>query len=98
MALRLPRSTRPLIVALTLCINPFHLRWATKLQNAQERIAHGNNVGLRGELGAWKLTQAQVDEIKDQIPFRLQREIAADFGVSQVMISRIKLGKAWQDD
>ena len=77
--------------------NPFNnrldnLRWDTPRNNQLDRVKHGTS--NRGErCAAAKLTELQVRAIL--IDTRLQREIAADYGVRENTISRIKSGKRW---
>lgn len=69
-----------------------NLEWGTPVENAADREAHGRQP--RGAtVGTSKLSDAQVLAIRSDK--RRQREIAADYGISQTMVSRIKLGKAW---
>ena len=69
-----------------------NLRWDTSKNNHADKVKHGTT--NRGErCGAAKLAQKQVDEIRQDN--RLQRLIAADYGVYQNTISRIKNGKRW---
>jgi hypothetical protein len=69
-----------------------NLRWDTTRNNQLDRIKHGTS--NRGERCATaKLTEAQVRAIL--VDTRLQREIAADYGVRENTISRIKSGKRW---
>lgn len=69
-----------------------NLRWDTPKSNQQDRAKHGTS--NRGErCAAAKLTEEQVAAIR--IDPRLQREIAADYGVRGNTVSRIKSGKRW---
>jgi hypothetical protein len=69
-----------------------NLRWDTPRNNQLDRIKHGTS--NRGERhAAAKLTEAQVRAIRADA--RLQREIAAEYGVRENTISRIKSGKRW---
>jgi len=69
-----------------------NLRWDTTRNNQLDRIKHGTS--NRGEqCAAAKLTEAQVLVIRADT--RLQREIAAEYGVRENTISRIKSGKRW---
>ena len=69
-----------------------NLEWGTPVENAADRDRHNRQV--RGQaVGNSKLTEADVRSIRADV--RPQKEIAADFGVTQTMVSRIKLGKAW---
>lgn len=45
------------------CMNPTHLRWATRLQNRADRISHGRNNGCEAN-GQAVLSPKQVDEIR----------------------------------
>lgn len=77
------------------CVTPRHLRWATILENARERIEHGRS--CRGEK-SWiaKVTQKQAEEIYRRAwSGERQQKLADEFGLSQTAISRIKLGKNW---
>ena len=70
-----------------------NLRWDTHTNNIHDRIKHGTS--NRGErCGTAKLTLEQVNAIRQDT--RLQRLIAADYGIAESMISRIKNGKRWQ--
>ena len=69
-----------------------NLRWDTPRNNQLDRAKHGTS--NRGErCAAAKLTEAQVRAILTDT--RLQRIIAAEYGVLQNTISRIKSGKRW---
>lgn len=74
------------------CVNPKHLRWATKEENIEDRKKHG--VMVRGEMHPQAILSAeQVMEI-----FNDQRKtvvIARDYGVSRGAICSIKRGKNW---
>lgn len=77
------------------CINPVHLEWGTAFKNQQDRVEHGTS--NRGEqCAAHKLKREQVLEIFDRLnngerPYLL----APEYGVSQVTILDIKLGRSW---
>ena len=69
-----------------------NLRWDTPRNNQLDRIKHGTS--NRGErCAAAKLTEAQARAIIADT--RLHREIAAEYGVRENTISRIKSGKRW---
>jgi HNH endonuclease len=73
------------------CINPNHLEWKTRPQNAQDRKRHGNyqdQVGTR----RWRLTPEQVQTVKDLKGHVTQWELAQRFGVSRQTISGIHTG------
>lgn len=69
-----------------------NLAWGTSTENQRDRVRHGTS--NRGErCAAAKLTTAQILAIRDDL--RLQREIAADYGVGASQISRIKAKLRW---
>lgn len=75
------------------CVAPWHLVWKTPKGNNHDMDQHGTR--SRGDKHARKLSSKAVSDIKlllDSVP---QGQIAARFGVSQTMISRIARGKAW---
>lgn len=76
------------------CVNPKHLRWGTQTENIADRVSRNRSGAAHGERnGAAKLNAADVLKIRaDQ---RSSRVVAALFGVSQVMVCKIKTGKAW---
>ena len=74
------------------CVNPEHLTPGDHQQNMADAAARG--LMCRGSaVGTSKLTEDQVASIKsDERP---QNRIAADYGVSQSLVSRIKSGERW---
>jgi hypothetical protein len=64
------------------CVNPDHLEVVTQRENCR-----------RGK--ATKLTKEQILEIR-AITGKLQREIAADYGINQVQVSKILARKSWR--
>ena len=69
-----------------------NLRWDTASANQRDRAKHGTS--NRGErCAAAKLTESDVRAIRKD--GRLQRLIAADYGVRDNTVSRIKAGKSW---
>ena len=74
------------------CVNPFHLSWGTHKRNMADKKRDGtSNLGESHNMA--KLKEADVPAILQDS--RLQREIAADYGVGQTQISRIKTGRNW---
>lgn len=74
------------------CVNPHHLAWGTVRQNGADTIGMGRTT--RGDKNARaKLTRADVLAIRADP--RLQRIIAADYGIDQTHVSAIKLRKFW---
>ncbi len=77
-----------------LCVNPAHLFLGTNAENVADRNRKGRTVNPRGSKhGRAKLTEA--DAVAILFDSRYQREIAADYGVHQRQISRIKRGQLW---
>lgn len=81
------------------CVNPRHLRWATKSENCFDAVAHGTSPGFsnRGEgHGMAKLTEADVLDIRHR---RANGETAAslakEFRVHSSCISRATHGPTW---
>jgi hypothetical protein len=77
------------------CVKPEHLWLGTDGDNNADKVAKQRHaVGSR--CGRSKLTEAQVAEIRRQKGKRLNRELAAEYGVSDVVISAIQRGKIWR--
>jgi hypothetical protein len=67
-----------------------NLRWDTPGENEADKILHGTtNRGIHN--GNHKLTKQEVWEIRNSIKF--QKDIAKEFGISQVWVSMIRTGK-----
>jgi hypothetical protein len=73
---------------------PSNLCWGTRSENMRDRVRHGT-LNIRGERNPnAKLSDDDVRDIRQLLSLGcLQREVGRQFGVTQVMISRIKLGK-----
>lgn len=76
------------------CFEIDHLFLGTAADNNADMMAKGRFVALPGEAnGMAKLTRAQVMEIiADK---RIGRVIAAQYGIKQAQVSRIKRGQSW---
>jgi hypothetical protein len=81
------------------CVAPTHLRWATRKENAADRIIHGT--ALLGE----RHHQAKLDEVSarfikikcEMIKTRgVRAQLARDFGVYDTVISSIANGRTWR--
>jgi len=93
------------------CVNPAHLWSGTDTDNAIDRHAKGRTVSgqqhgaytmpgrvLRGEAhGRAKITEEQAREIRERYAKGgvLQRELGAEFGISQVQVGYIVRGVSW---
>jgi hypothetical protein len=76
------------------CVNPRHLRWATKAQNERDKILHGtSNRGHRQHKS--KLTQADVQQIRAAYPEKKQQELADEYGIDQSTVSDIVRRRRW---
>lgn len=75
------------------CFNPNHLRWDTKAGNAADRAAHGTE--NRGERN-WKARLTADDVRSIRADGRLQRIVAAEYGVAPHHVSQIKSRKVWR--
>ena len=74
-----------------LCVNPYHLKIGTHLENMNDRMQTGRTA--RGERSRSNLTSDQVREIRASN--ESQETIASRFGVGQSTISRIVLRQVW---
>lgn len=88
------------------CVNPEHLFLGTQQDNSDDKVAKGRhsfgashsaaklNPARGSSNGNSKLTLTEVREIRSlNLP---QRKIAASYGVTQSLVSDIKLGKIWK--
>lgn len=76
------------------CMNPRHLRWATRNENEADKVVHGTLP--RGERqGSSRLTSAQVREIRRLAGLATHREIATRYGVSRGHVGRILARGEW---
>lgn len=68
------------------CVNPLHLSWKTQAENLLDKKRHGT----------WgkKLSESDIAAIRADK--RTGEEIARDYGVHQTTISKIMIGKRWQ--
>lgn len=70
-----------------------NLRWGTHKENQADRLVHGTSNRAEDGRRRTKISATEARAIRRASG--LQREIAAQFGVSQSLVSLIKLGKAW---
>lgn len=78
------------------CVNPNHLYWGTRADNARDMVGHG--ASCRGDKsGRRKLSTAQVLDIKRRLDAGEDpAALAEQFGVIRNTIYRIKSGATWQ--
>lgn len=81
------------------CVNPVHLFLGTVQDNSDDMVRKGRHrmPPAKGEQnGAAKLSAADVEAIRAKITGGLTNvKIAAQYGVTHSMISRIRRGRAW---
>lgn len=74
------------------CINPNHLRWATRTENEEDKQSHGtHNKGERH--GNSKLSADDIIAIRSD--GRMHRIIAADYGIARTTVSNIIHKRLW---
>jgi hypothetical protein len=88
------------------CQNPKHWWLGTNQQNTADKVAKGRASCLKGSANAVaKLTWEQVEEIRSRYVGSqrntvrtgpTQEELAAEYGVTQRVISNIVLNKGWR--
>lgn len=78
------------------CVTKRHLRWATREENEADKIIHGTHT--RGERCHFsKLTIGQAAEILSLKGKDTQEAIAALYGVSRTIVSKIHSRKIWPE-
>jgi hypothetical protein len=77
-----------------LCVNPSHLRWATKSENQKDRLDNGTGVVGRDNAMA-KITESDVRRIREMRGRKNLGEIALEFGITKSNVSCIHLRKSW---
>lgn len=76
------------------CVHPKHLRWATRKENQQEMVAHGNS--RRGEKNPnTSLREGDVREIRRLCLEMPQTRVAKRVGISASTVSRIARRETW---
>lgn len=86
------------------CVNPAHLRVGTARDNASDAMARRRHFSpFRGQNQAGeqnrnaRLTAADVTVIRERVASgELQRNVAADYGITQSNVSHIARGKSWR--
>lgn len=77
------------------CVNPMHLRWATRKENGEDKVLHGRSHRGEENLNA-KLSQSAVLTIYSlRNSKRTCSEIGAEYGVHPATISGIWCGRGW---
>jgi hypothetical protein len=74
------------------CVNPRHLRWATRKENMADAKQHGT--WAHGEKqGGSKLTREQVEAIRTSA--ETHQALADRHGIARQTVTKIKAGKLW---
>lgn len=76
------------------CVNPNHVRWATRKENAHDMIDHGTKAFGEKTTGA-KISNQQAIEIKSLKGKMTQGEIARIYGLTRQAIGDIHKGRRW---
>jgi hypothetical protein len=78
------------------CVNPHHLRWATRVENEHDKFDHGTaNVGQRH--GMAKLTARQVAEIRElRAAGHSRADVSARFGIGPEYVTAITGHRIWK--
>lgn len=83
------------------CVNPHHLFLGTGQDNSTDMVAKGRHVAVDqkgASNGAAKLSDEQVAIIRRRIlAGETNTKIAASYGVTHQLISRIRRGRSWGD-
>lgn len=76
-----------------------NLSWGTRTQNlGPDKLRDGtDNRGVKNAGAKLTLSQARIVKQRAQAHNGTQDEIASTFGITQSMVSRIKLDKAWSN-
>lgn len=78
----------------SICCNPRHLRFDTRLSNVADMVA----AGTHNRTGPGKLNAEKVAVIRKRLAAGATlRALAAEYGVSNSMISMIQTGRRWAD-
>ena len=77
------------------CVNPKHLFLGTNQDNVDDKMAKGRHVAFCGEAnGSAKLTESAIRNIRSDP--RPNTVICREYGVSDVLISKIKRREIWR--
>lgn len=79
------------------CVNPSHLSWKTRKENASDMTLHGT-LAYGEKSPVAKLTETDVLDIRRRSlsETEFQKDIAREYGVKQSRVSMIKTGKTWR--
>lgn len=77
------------------CMNPKHLRWATRKDNEADKQLHGT-LRQGTKINTHKLTEDQVNYIRSRKGLQTGVSLAKEFGVTPTNISYILSGRYWK--
>ena len=78
------------------CINPSHLFIGTLLDNNRDKVRkERENVREGSRHANSKLTERQVEEIRERVPVEGRSAVASAYGVSYSVVRRIDRGEGW---
>lgn len=77
------------------CINPLHLRWATRKENCHD-IADSGHAHRGNEHHFSKLSAEDVNYIRATAETMTNKSLASKFGISSAYVSRIRSKKTWR--
>lgn len=77
------------------CVNPKHLRWATRVENKADMLGHGTRVMGEKHYNA-KLTADQVVAIREAAQSTPHPAVAAMFGVNRQHVQKIAARTIWR--
>lgn len=78
------------------CVNPYHLEPGTQADNIADAVKAGRHCHKETH-GCAKLTQKEVDEIRELAKHHTHRAIAKQFGMGKSTITRIISNQSWKD-
>lgn len=77
------------------CVNPKHLRWATRQENVDDMLVHGTRV--RGEKTHWAiLTEQKVRDIREMATVLPVTLIAHEYGITRQQCNRVVSRRSWR--
>lgn len=81
-----------------MCINPAHLRWATRSENEADKITQGRSNRGGHRSGSARLRAEQVVEIRERYETEdvTQQALADEYGVHIMTINSIILRRTWR--
>lgn len=77
------------------CVNPRHVRWATRVENMADAILHDTLEYGERRYNA-KLTNAQVIEIKSLKGVMRNKDVCEAYGIKSSRLSAIWNGRSWR--